>query len=151
MYIEGSEWSWISNCSLKKSILRLIRNQEAEACATENGNINPIGGNFSFITCVICRMSTSKISNYRILVLAEWITTCDKLEDRLTCASFDKKINLGRKSDEAECEKECEKEGNGKPGCCGWHLGTEACNWNPGLQSSREIALGGGLRCFVFK
>ena len=49
MYIEGSEWSWISNCSLKKSILRLIRNQEAEACATENGNIKDDHLHFTFV------------------------------------------------------------------------------------------------------
>ena len=36
--IAGLEWRWFSKCPFKKSILRLILNQEAKVCATGYGN-----------------------------------------------------------------------------------------------------------------
>ena len=82
-------------------------------------------------------MSTSKLCNYRFLVLAEWITTCGKLLVKLECdppAGYDKQVRIGKTSLDA-CPSECEKEGNGKEGCCDWPAYSEKCYWKPDVRS----------------
>ena len=74
-------------------------------------------------------MSTSKINNYRFLVLAEWTTTCKNPQNDFQCKPYDDEITLPNANSLDTCLSECEKTAKGTKGCCEWAFWKE-CYWN---------------------